>query len=169
MKNKIWNGLALACALLASGITGSALAGDEEVIRLSEPIEVTDTHEVFGSPLPESPAVLEIADLLENSEKYQDTDVLVSTRIAKVCQKKGCFFIAQHGADSVRVSFEKYSFFIPTDSGGKTVLLAGTFSRKPLSQEEADHFAEDLGEEAPETVPEFQYAIVATGVSIPKS
>ncbi len=169
MKNRIWNGFALACALLAAGVAGPALAGDEEVIRLSEPVEVTDTHEVFGSPLPESSAVLEIADLLENSEKYQDTDVLVSTRIAKVCQKKGCFFIAQHGADSVRVSFEEYSFFIPTDAGGKTVLLAGTFSRKPLSREEADHFAEDLGEEASETVPEFQYAIVATGVSIPKS
>lgn len=168
MKNRTWIGLVLACAVLASGITGSVLAGEEEVIRLSEPVEVTDTHEVFGSPLPESSDVLEIGELLENSEKYQDSEVLVSTRIAKVCQKKGCFFIAQHGADSVRVSFEKYGFFIPTDSGGKTVLLAGTFSRKPLSKEEADHVAEDLGEKAPEAAPEFQYAIVATGVSIPK-
>ena len=146
----------------------AAVAGETEVIRLSEPVEVTDTHEVFGKPLPESGEVLEIADLLENSEQYQDEDVLVETRIAKVCQKKGCFFVAQHEADTVRVSFEDYGFFIPTDSGGKTVLLAGTFSRKPLSKEEADHFAEDLGEKAPETAPEFQYAIVATGVSIPK-
>jgi len=147
----------------------SAMAGETEVIRLSEPVEVTDTREVFGSPLPESGEVLEIADLLENSERYQGEDVLVQTRIAKVCQKKGCFFVAQHEADTVRVTFENYGFFIPTDSGGKTVLLAGTFSRKPLSREEADHVAEDLGEQAPETVPEFQYAIVATGVSIPKS
>ena len=46
--------------------------------------------------------------------------------------------------------------------------LAGTFSRKPLSKEEAEHVAEDLGEEAPESVPEFEYSIVASGVSIPR-
>ena len=169
MKNNTWIRLAFACAFLATGIPGSVLAGEEGVIRLSEPVEVTDKYEVFGSPLPESSDVLEIGDLLENSEKYQDNEVVVSTRIAKVCQKKGCFFIAQHGADSVRVSFEDYGFFIPTDSGGKTVILAGTFSRKPLSKEEADHFAEDLGEEPAAVPPEFQYSIVATGVSIPRS
>ena len=76
--------------------------------------------------------------------------------------------MAQHEADTVRVTFKDYSFFIPSDSGGKTVTLAGTFSRKAVSKEEAEHYAEDLGEEAPEQVPEFQYAIVATGVSIPK-
>jgi hypothetical protein len=149
--------------------TGAAFAGDGEVIRLSEPVAVTDTYEVFGSPLPESGDVMEIGQLIENSEKYQDKDVLVSTRIAKVCQKKGCFFIAQHGADSVRITFEDYGFFIPTDSGGKTVTLAGNFSRKTVSKEETEHIAEDLGEEPPENVPEFQYSIVATGISIPRS
>jgi hypothetical protein len=87
---------------------------------------------------------------------------------AKVCQKKGCFFVAQHEADTVRVTFKDYGFFIPTDSGGKTVLLAGNFQRKALSREEAEHLAEDLGEEAPKDVPDFEYAIVATGVSIPR-
>ena len=78
-------------------------------------------------------------------------------------------FIAQHGADSVRITFEDYGFFIPTDSGGKTVTLAGNFSRKTVSKEETEHIAEDLGEEPPENVPEFQYSIVATGISIPRS
>ena len=145
-----------------------ALADEAEVIRLSEPVLVTDTHEVFGSPLPDAGDTVAIADLVENSEAWEGKDVLVETRIAKVCQKKGCFFVAQHEADTVRVTFKDYSFFIPSDSGGKTVTLAGTFSRKAVSKEEAEHYAEDLGEEAPEQVPEFQYAIVATGVSIPK-
>lgn len=165
MNNKNMVKLVLLSVLVAAG---TAFAGDGEVIRLSEPVAVTDTYEVFGSPLPESGDVLEIGQLIENSEKYQDKDVLVSTRIAKVCQKKGCFFIAQHDVDSVRITFKDYGFFIPTDSGGKTVTLAGTFSRKSLSKEEAEHIAEDLGEEAPENVPEFQYSIVATGVSIPR-
>ena len=163
MKRKILIVLSLSLALAAA----TASAG--EVVRLSEPVAVTDTHEVFGAPLPESGEVVGVGELVENSENCQGKDVLVETRIAKVCQKKGCFFVAQEGADTVRVTFRDYGFFIPTDSGGKTVTLAGTFSKKPVSREEAEHHAEDLGEEVPETVPEFEYSIVATGVAIPRT
>ena len=159
----------IALSLVIALSAGTAAAGENEVIRLSEPVAVTDTHEVFGSPLPESGEAIGVGELVENSELYAGKDVLVETRIAKVCQKKGCFFVAQEGADTVRVTFRDYGFFIPTDSGGKTVTLAGTFSKKPVSREEAEHHAEDLGEEAPETVPEFEYSIVATGVSIPRA
>ena len=157
-------------AILAlSGLLTSLplVAGEAEVIRLSEPVLVTDTHEVFGAPLPDIGNPLPIGTLVENSDAYLGEAVLVETRIAKVCQKKGCFFVAQHGADTVRVTFADYGFFIPTDSGGKTVTLAGTFSRKPLSKAEADHVAADLGEAPPATAPDFEYAIVATSVAIP--
>ena len=109
-----------------------------------------------------APAFARLGDLLANSARYEGEDVLLTTRIAKVCQKKGCFFVAQHGADSVRVTFKDYGFFIPSDSGGKTVTLAGTFARKPLSPEQAAHLAEDMGEAPPENPPAFEYAIVAT-------
>ena len=154
-------------SLLAAA--AAAHAGEADVIRLSEPTEATDTHELFGAPLPDSGEYVGIGDLVADSETYQGREVLVETRIAKVCQKKGCFFVAQHEADTVRVTFKDYAFFIPTDSGGKTVRLAGTFSREPLSREEAEHHAEDLGEEAPDQVPEFQYAIVASGIWVPKT
>lgn len=150
-------------------VSGSVTAGEAEVLRLSEPVLVTDTHEVFGAPLPEGGELLSIGILVENSDDYQGEAVLVETPIAKVCQKKGCFFVAQHGADTVRVTFADYGFFIPTDSGGKTVTLAGTFARKPVDKAEADHMAEDLGEAPPENPPAFEYAIVATSVSIPKT
>lgn len=149
----------LACALVS--------AGDPEVVRLSEPVQMTDSHEVFGAPLPEGGDLLSIGELVGNSEVYQGQTVLVETRIAKVCQKKGCFFVAQEGADTVRVTFADYGFFVPTDSGGKTVKLSGTFSRKPLDKAEADHIAEDLGEAPAEQPPAFEYAIVATAVAIP--
>ena len=142
-------------------------AGEAKVVRLSEPVEVTGTHEVFGAPLPEAGEPLSIGTLVENSDDYLDQAVVVETRIAKVCQKKGCFFVAQYGADTVRVSFADYSFFIPTDSGGKTVTLAGTFSRKPMDKAKAEHLAADLGESPPENPPAFEYAIVATSVAIP--
>lgn len=159
----------LAPALLASAFVIPALAGESEVVRLSEPVEVTDSYEVYGSSPSGSGMKVSLAQLVSNSDQYQGKEVFVETRIAKVCQKKGCFFIAQSGADSVRITFEDYGFFIPTDSGGKQAMLAGVFSRKPISAEQAKHLAEDLGEKAAEEIPAFEYSIVATGIKIYKS
>ena len=69
----------------------------------------------------------------------------------------------------MRITFEDYGFFIPTDSSGKQATLAGVFSRKPLKAEQAEHLAEDLGEAPAEDTPDFEYAIVATGIRIYKS
>jgi len=155
--------------LILIGIAPGVFAQDGEVKRLSEPVEVTATHEVFGSALPGSETPLSLSELMDNEQKYLDQEVLLETRIAKVCQKKGCFFIAQEGASSARVSFKDYGFFIPTDSGGKDVVLLGTFSRKNVSKEQAEHYVADLGETATSTPERFEYSIVATAVKIPRS
>ena len=63
------------------------VAGDADVLRLSEPVLVTATHEVFGAPLPEGGELLSIGTLVENSDALQGETVLVETRIAKVCQR----------------------------------------------------------------------------------
>ena len=55
------------------------------------------------------------------------------------------------------------------DSSGKTVALYGTFSRQELSKEQAEHLASDLGEAKPTGHTPFEYHIVATSVSIPKT
>jgi hypothetical protein len=146
----------------------SSIGADQgEVIRLSEPVAVTDEYEFYGATLPESDSPISLGELIGNSDKYQDQEVMVETRIAKVCQKKGCFFVATEGASSARITFKDYSFFIPTDSGGKTVTLVGVFSRQPISKEQAEHFAADLGEtEAPATS-DFEYSIVASAVRLP--
>ena len=151
------------------GISPGLFAEESEVLRLSEPVEVTATYEVFGSALPEAGTPLSLADLVEDYEKYLDQEVLLETRIAKVCQKKGCFFVATEGPSTARVTFKDYGFFIPTDSGGKEVVLLGTFSRKSVSREQAEHYAADLGEK-PTSMPEkFEYSIVASAVKIPRS
>jgi hypothetical protein len=155
-------------ALALVGITPGLFAGETEVKRLSEPVEVTATHEVFGSTLPENGTPLSLGDLMEDNQKYLDQEVLVETRIAKVCQKKGCFFVAQEGPSTARVTFKDYGFFIPTDSGGKNVVLLGTFSRKSVSKEQAEHYAADLGETAASTPEKYEYSIVASAIKIPK-
>ena len=96
---------------------GGAKSARSDVIRLSEPVEVTDNYEVFGAPLTAAGPELGLKELVSNSDRYLDSDVLVTTRIAKVCQKKGCFFVAQEGDAIARVTFKDYGFFIPTDSG----------------------------------------------------
>lgn len=157
---------ALAALSLLAASAATLHATETEVVRLSEPVEVTENYETFGAPLPQSGTAISLVQLLGNSEEYLGQEVLISTKIAKVCQKKGCFFVAQEGAASARITFKDYAFFIPTDSGGKDVTLVGTLSRKPLSAEQAEHYARDLGESAAAEVPPFEYAIEATAVKI---
>ena len=151
------------------GIAPAIFAGEDAAKRLSEPIAVTATHEVFGAMLPKQGTPLSLGDLIKENDKYQDQEVLLATRIAKVCQKKGCFFVATEGAATARVSFKDYGFFIPTDSGGKDVVLLGTFSRESVSKKEAEHYATDLGETTTSSPERFQYSIVASAVKIPRS
>jgi len=155
--------------LAALLVPAMANAESSNPIRLSEPVEVTATHEVFGAPLGETESRISLAQLIGNGDSYQGKQVLVETRIAKVCQKKGCFFIAQEGEVTARVSFEDYGFFVPTDSGGKSVILLGTYSRQAVSSAEAEHFSSDLGEPTSTDPSEFEHSIIATAVAIPRS
>lgn len=157
------------CVLGIMGIAPAIFAGESEVKRLSEPVAITESHELFGAMLPDTGTPLSLGELVKDNDKYQDQEVLLATRIAKVCQKKGCFFVAQDGPATARVSFKDYGFFIPTDSGGKDVVLLGTFSRKSVSKQEAEHYAKDLGETADSSPERFQYSIVASAVKIPRS
>jgi hypothetical protein len=155
--------------LFAVSLVQSSLANDDSVIRLSEPVSETLTHEIFGDRLPESGEPLSLKSLIAQSDLYMDQPVTVETRVAKVCQKKGCFFIAQEGPVTARVTFKDYSFFIPTNSANKPVTLYGIFSRSVVSEEEAHHFAKDLGENSTEAGAGIEYTIVASSVSIPKA
>lgn len=140
----------------------------KEVIRLSEPVLVTEEFEVFGA----EPGEITEAKSLESTIKQlasNDQKVVVKTRIAKVCQKKGCFFVAQEGNTSARITFKDYGFFIPTDSQGKEVTIVGKLSKKVISEESAKHFAEDTGDDAAAIKGEqVEYSIVATSIVIQK-
>jgi hypothetical protein len=138
-----------------------------EVTRLSEPVEVTDDAEVFGAPLDADARSASLEALLDNPDDYLDTSVRVEARISEVCQKKGCFMIATAGDKAVRISFRDYSFFVPTDTGGKTVTLTGTLVERVLSEKQAAHFREDADSDTIQAGK--VYEIVADSVSIPKS
>ena len=152
------------CLIVAGALIGRAAWAD--VVRLSDPVETTDTYETFGSPLPEGAEVISLGTVLENSAEYLDQPVLIRTRVAQVCQAKGCFFVAQEGAHAARVSFVDYSFFVPSDISGRTVTLAGSLIERELSEAQAAHLNDDVGAEA--VRPGIQLEIVATSVRVPR-
>lgn len=140
-----------------------------EGLRLSEPVTVTDTYEVFGAPMPEEGTALSLSEAVNRSAALKGTTLRIDAEVKQVCQKKGCFFIATDGAAWARITFADYAFFVPTDSAGLRVTLVGTLSRQALSAAQAAHYAEDLGESAVQVDgPSYEYQIVATSVRLPK-
>ncbi len=147
-----------------------AWAGDEpKVIRLSEPVAVTDMHETFGGEIPETAEPVQLAELVASHEDYAGKSVVVETRVSQVCHTKGCFFIAKDGATTVRVSFKDYSFFVPTDISGRDVTLVGELRQVELTEEQAAHFEEDMGSDNASMASGPQFEIVATAVRVPKT
>lgn len=156
--------------LFTTMLSAAVFGQDAEVIRLSEPVLETETYEVFGAKVSNWNAPIVLNELVTNAETYSNEEITLETEVAEVCEKKGCFFVANDGTNSARITFKDYGFFIPTDSKGKKVKLIGTFEVKTLSEDQAKHYAEDAGED-PEAIegPQKEYSIVATSVLVPKS
>ena len=163
--------LIAAIALLAvgTGVAADPGADEAKVIRLSEPVEQTVDSESFGAPLDDSVPLVALEKIASSGSDYAGKSVRVETRVAKVCQKKGCFFFAQEGNSVVRVSFKDYGFFVPTDVSGKRVTLVGEVVAREVTAEEADHYADDLGADAPPVKQGEVYEIVASAVRVPRS
>lgn len=154
---------ALGFALL---LASSAVFSGDKVIRLSEPVEKTQTSETFGAPLNAELDKVAFPNLILEPAKYVGKPLQTETEITKVCQKKGCFFIAQHEQSIMRISFKDYAFFIPTDSSGKRVQLSGNIIEKQRSEEQAEHFKQDLGNSADAIKTGQVYEFVADSVRI---
>jgi hypothetical protein len=141
----------------------------KEVIKLSEPVQVTESYEMYGAKIKEPSKTKSLSDGIESLNDANSQEVVLKTSIAEVCEKKGCFFIAQDNKSTARVTFKDYSFFIPTDSQGKEVIIVGTLSKKTLTEEKAKHYAEDAGKNADEINGEqVEYSIEASSIIIQK-
>ncbi|MFT6267908.1 MAG: transcriptional regulator of heat shock response [Alphaproteobacteria bacterium] len=163
MKKLLSLSIALSLAVISQNLAFA------DTIRLSEPVVKNTISETFGQILNTELEKVTITELATQSNEHVGKPFQVETKIAKVCQKKGCFFIAQQNEHVLRVSFKDYGFFIPTDSGGKTVLLAGELVQKEMSKEQAAHFTADLQTKSDAIKPGVVYEIVATSITIPLS
>lgn len=153
--------------ILFASVLFVAPAFAQDVVRLSEPVQQTEEYEVFGESIDvENLKPKTLSQIVENEEQ----SVTMVTSVQEVCAKKGCFFVAQDGDVTARVTFKDYGFFIPTDSQGKEVVLVGDFSVKVLTEDQAKHYAEDAGKD-PETISgeQKEYSVVATSIIVPKT
>ena len=150
--------------LLICVISACSLA-QAETIRLSEPVQTDAESETFGAPIEGLPEIVALSDLLQSPDQYLETTIAVKAKVAKVCQKKGCFFIAQQDSDVIRVAFKDYGFFVPTDIGGREFTLVGELARHKISPKQAQHLSKDLGEKGSVTSG-VRYEIVATSVRV---
>ena len=149
-------------------LAAGTIAGEPQVVRLSEPVEQTAEFETFGSPLDESVPLVELGAIASEGNSLVGQQVRVSARVSQVCQKKGCFFVAQEGDSVVRISFVDYSFFVPTDISGKNVTFVGEVVAVEVTDEQAEHFAEDMGSSEAAIAAGETYEVVATSVRVPR-
>jgi len=107
------------------------------------------------------------AEVLDNPKSYLGGSLAIKTEVSKVCQKKGCFFIAQQGKQTIRVSFKDYDFFVPTNVAGQQVMLVGEIKKHDVTDAQAQHLSNDLGQKG-RIKGGVQYQIIASSVKVPK-
>ncbi|MFT6084861.1 MAG: tRNA pseudouridine-54 N-methylase [Glaciecola sp.] len=162
--------------MIVSGVSMVALASDmpdatktNNTLRLSEPVATDAQSETFGALLDKRLKKVTLHELTSYSASYVSNAFQVETKVAKVCQKKGCFFIAREGDDVMRVKFRDYGFFVPTDIAGKTVILAGKLIKKEMTAEQITHFNQDMQGDSSALQEGVVYEILADSVIIPKA
>ena len=103
--------------------------------------------------------VKRIGYLIDNSEKYLNSNVLISGKILEVCPMRGCWInVKDMDSDiDIRVKVTDGEIVFPLSSKGQQVDVQGIFSKLEFSKEQAIkwkvHLAEEKGIKlAPEDV-----------------
>jgi hypothetical protein len=103
--------------------------------------------------------------------KHDSLAMKVEGKVVDVCQRKGCWMEIKLGdAETMRVTFKDYGFFVPKNTGGKTVIVEGYAYNDTTTVAELRHYASDGGKTQDEinkiTEPEVAVTFEAKGVII---
>lgn len=109
--------------------------------------------------------------MYSNLNPRDTLNVVFSTKVASVCEKKGCWMkVYLEDEKEVMVKFKDYAFFVPKDIQQKEVILKGKAFVTEISVEEQRHYAEDAGKTEEEInaikKPEKTLSFLASGVKI---
>ena len=132
-----------------------------------------ESFETFGESFERDASIISSKDLdaVFDQLDFGDTvEVIFTTKIDAVCQKKGCWMDVDLADDAVaRVTFLDYGFFVPLNAAGSEATIKGKAFWKSDTVAEKRHYAEDAGEnydDADFDDNEFSPHIIATGVMI---
>lgn len=156
--------------------TEEIVDGHAENPELPDNMEPNTTNH-FGAAFTIDEEPTPLAALLATAEEHEnyktEEPVLVSAEIEQVCQSKGCWFtLTTDQVDiPVRVRMLDYGFFVPRNTAGASVTVEGTFEKTTLTQEMAQHFADDAAKvsgEEPAQIdgPQENYEFTASGIEI---
>jgi hypothetical protein len=122
--------------------------------------------EQYGAQIKsKNPLTLQAA--LKQLDGMPNADVLIESKVDKVCVAKGCWMALTNAKDDVRVTFKDYGFFVPSSIIGKTVLVEGKLEKVVMSLEDTKHYVKDAGGDPSKvTQPRTEYRIVASGVEV---
>jgi len=122
--------------------------------------------EQYGAPLTRSNAVT-LQGAIKQLDAKPAADVVIESKVDKVCVVKGCWMALTNATDNVRVTFKDYGFFVPSSIIGKTVLVEGRLEKVVMSLEDTKHYVKDAGgDPSTVTAPRTEYRIVASGVQV---
>lgn len=97
----------------------------------------------------------------------------VAGTASAVCQAKGCWLtLPTADGKQMRVRFKDYSFFVPKDLSGHTVVVSGWAHRETVSVADQQHYLRDAGKPEQEiaaiTQPRQELNFMADGVLVQK-
>ncbi|RAL22125.1 hypothetical protein DL240_09730 [Lujinxingia litoralis] len=124
----------------------------------------------FGAPFTLESEPLPLDQALTSAP---EGPIKVSAKIEQVCKKKGCWFTltTDQVEEPVRVRMKDYGFFVSRNSDGADVIVEGTLQATVISEEMAQHYAEDQAEATGEPAEKVEgeqknYEFTATGIEI---
>jgi hypothetical protein len=122
--------------------------------------------EHYGAPIATGRPI-SLPEAIKQLDQKPVANVLVESKVEKVCTVKGCWMGLTNAAGDVRVTFKDYAFFVPPSLIGKTVLVEGTLEKVTMSLEDTKHYVKDAGGDPSKvTQPRVEYRIVAKGVEV---
>lgn len=139
-------------------------------VLLAAPLSAAEPTQ-FGAAITAQDA-LPVAKVLADPAAHAGKLVKLAGRTDGVCTRKGCWMTLKgpNRAQSLRVTFRDYGFFVPKDILGRNVIVEGKLEIKEQSVDELRHLAEDAGRSAAEiaaiVAPATSAALVADGVLI---
>lgn len=119
----------------------------------------------YGAPIAADITPVPLAEVLADPAAFKDREIVVSGRIAQVCQTKGCWVMLTDGEAAARV-MTQHKYFLPKDASGDAIAV-GTLTERELDAEQAEHMSKDAGPGAkPLEAGAREWRLMATSIRI---